>query len=366
MPQLADGGEETRSAMMWGIKRANTFRAIRHLLAWVVSAAMQLCATIGAEPPGYYATTAGLTGMALRAELHNIIKGHTSVGYNQSDEAMLITDETPGDATRVVLLYSRRNELKVHFVGNGNPTPNPVTAGWNREHQWPDSLGIDGREPLYSDLFNLRPADVDVNSDRGNLYYDESTTGTGYQNPANAEATLCTQDSNSWEPPAEVKGDIARSMFYMDVRYEGDGGEANLQLTDNTTLIGTSAAYMGKLSTLLVWHFIDPVSAAERTRGELVYGFQHNRNPFIDHPEFVEAVFGEVFKLRLTVNGGAATLTWPAIVPADMGVIEVSTNLSSWSPAAVAVVDQGGYHTAVVPLGATAKYYRLKLQVRAG
>jgi endonuclease I len=319
------------------------------------------------EPVGYYSSAGGLSGTALRNALHTIIKnGHVAVGYGNSDEAMLVTDQSPTDSTRVVLLYSRRNELKTYFIGNGNPTP-PNSLGWNREHQWPNSYGINGKEPVYSDLFNLRPADETVNNDRANLIYDESTpSSSGYLNPADSEALLCTKDSDSWEPPAEVKGDIARSMFYMDVRYEGDGGEANLQLTDNMALITTSNAYMGKLSTLLVWNFIDPVSDTERTRNDAVYGFQHNRNPFIDHPEWVEAVFGDFFKLTLTLSGSNVVLTWPAQTPADMSFIEGSNDLATWTTATLTPTVQGSNRVATIPYATAKRFYRLKLQAKAG
>jgi endonuclease I len=337
---------------------------IRQALVLFFLAAFSLRAT---EPAGYYAAINGQTGAAFRGALHTVIKtGHVPVGYTNSDEAMLVTDQTPGDPTRVTLIYSRRQELKTYFIGNGNPTP-PNSLGWNREHQWPNSLGIDSAEPLYSDLFNLRPADETVNNDRGNLPYDESTTtASGYKKPAHAEATLCSKDSDSWEPPAEVKGDIARSMFYMDLRYEGDGGEANLQLTDNMALISSSAAYMGKLTTMLVWHFIDPVSDAERTRNDSVYTFQHNRNPFIDHPEWVEAIYGDFFKLALSVSGTNIVLTWPAQTPTDMSSIEGSNDLVNWTTETLATTVQGLNRTATVPKATAKKFYRLRLQAKDG
>ncbi len=331
-------------------------------------AACAISATFADEPPGYYAAAVGFTGTALRSALHTIIKtGHIAVGYGNSDEAMLVTDESPNDSTRVTLLYSRRQELKVYFIGNGNPTP-PGSLGWNREHQWPDSLGIDGREPMYSDLFNLRPADVDVNGDRGNLYYDESTVGaSGYQNPAHPEATLCTQDGDSWEPPAEVKGDIARSMFYMDLRYEGTGGEPDLRLTDNAALINSSSAYMGRLSTLLVWHFLDPVSDAERLRNDRVYSFQHNRNPFIDHPEWVEALYGPVFQIQIGFTGGSQTVVrWPAQIQSNMYEIRSSPDLLNWQPMTLAPVTNGQWREATVPITSDRKFFVLRLLAPQG
>jgi endonuclease I len=103
-------------------------------------------------------------------------------------------------------------------------------------------------------------------------------------------------EDGSWETWNGRRGDVARAAFYMDVRYEGDGGEPDLILTDNAALIeptgpGAAEGYMGILSTLLAWHREDPVDPKERVRNEVVYWNQRNRNPFIDHPEWVGCVF---------------------------------------------------------------------------
>ena len=319
-----------------------------------------LCAARATEPAGYYAAASGLTGVPLRAALHNIIKAHTVISYTGTRTPLEALDQDPANSANLILLYERTSWPKSQFV-------TVVSNGWNREHCWPNSLGIDSAEPAYSDLFNLRACGEPANSDRGNLYYDESTvTAGGYEGPTGPTAALCSQDFDSWEPPDEVKGDLARAMFYMDIRYEGGGSEPNLTLTENIALISSSASYMGRLSTLLIWNFLDTVSPAERTRAEGVFGYQHNRNPFVDHPEWVEAVYGEVFKLIAVSNGGTLTLSWPAVVPADMGFIETSSDLIAWTPAILTIVDAGGQHTATVPLAATPRYYRLKLRTRAG
>jgi len=192
---------------------------------------------------------------------------------------------------------------------------------------------------------------------RGNLYYDESTTtDAGYQNPAHPEAPLCTQDSDSWEPPAEVKGDLARAMFYMDIRYEGGGTEPDLMLTDNVALISTSAAYMGRLSTLLLWNFLDPVSPAEaharRTRlwlpgqsqsfrGPPRMGRSHLRPclPPHGHPQRHQS------RPRVAGRG----------FPADLAILESSTDFLTWPAAALTITTTGGQRTATVPLRSPAR-----------
>ena len=329
----------------------------------LVAAAFLFAALIGraAEPPGYYNSAAGLTGTALRSALHNIIDDHDVISYANARFALEELDEDPNNTANLILLYERTSWPKAWFISNHE-------NGWNREHCWPNSYGIDDTGPEYSDLFNLRAAGEPSNADRGNLYYDESTpSANGYERPAGPTTPLASQDFDSWEPPLEVKGDLARAMFYMDLRYEGGSGEPNLVLTDNVSLISPNAAYMGRLSTLLIWHLLDPVSPAERDRLEGTYSYQRNRNPFVDRPEWVEKVYGAVLDLRATKESNTVMLlSWPAILPADMAFIETSTDLVRWTPASLTVIDQNGRHTARVPITATPRFYRLKLVQRAG
>ena len=313
-----------------------------------------------AEPPGYYDSVAGLRGAALRNALHQIIDQHTVVSYSASRAALEALDQDPANSANVILLYERSSWPKSQFISS-------YPGGWNREHCWPNAHGIDNALPAYSDLYNLRACGEPSNSDRANLYYDESVAAEGaYQRPAGSTTPLCSQDVNSWEPPIEVKGDLARAMFYMDIRYEGDAGEPNLILTDNAAQISSSGTYMGRLSSLLIWHFLDPVSPAEKGRLEAAYGYQGNRNPFVDRPEWVEAVYGNVLRLNYAVDGDSLVLSWPAILPADMASIEASVDLVSWAPAQLTVVDRDGYHTASVPLGSGPAFYRLRLRERDG
>ncbi|PKM09117.1 MAG: endonuclease I, partial [Gammaproteobacteria bacterium HGW-Gammaproteobacteria-5] len=103
----------------------------------------------------------------------------------------------------------------------------------------------------------------------------------------------------------KLKGNVARGILYMDVRYEGgiNGvsgvAEPDLRLTDDLSLVvntggNASVAYMGRLSTLLNWHQQDPVNTAEVLRNDMIQTFQGNRNPFVDHPEWVACVYQNV------------------------------------------------------------------------
>jgi endonuclease I len=224
----------------------------------------------------YYSSAIGKTGSALKQELHNIIDDHTKLSYDAVWDALRYTDEDPNNTNNVILLYTGRSQGK---FTNGSGVDD-----WNREHVWAKSHGDFGTTAgAGTDLHHLRPTDVSVNSARGNLDFDN---GGVYH----SEATQCRYDSDSWEPRDSVKGDVARMLFYMAVRYEGDNGELNLEI--NNYVNNGTAPYHGKLSVLLQWHAQDPVDNFERKRNDIIYTkYQHNRNPFIDHPEWVNAIW---------------------------------------------------------------------------
>ncbi len=230
----------------------------------------------GSDPwAAYYANAAGKTGTALKLALHDIIANNTALSYTPGVwDALKQTDEDPLNSNNVVLLYKQTSSPKSNSGGG--------VDNWNREHVWAKSHGSFGTSPgPGTDIHHLRPTDVTVNSARGNLDFD-------YGGSVVAEAPLCKVDGDSWEPPDVVKGDIARMLFYMVVRYEGGDGWPDLELVDAT---GTSGPQLGKLSTLLQWHQQDPVDDWERSRNDKIYQLQGNRNPFIDHPEWVQAIW---------------------------------------------------------------------------
>ncbi|CAI5483711.1 unnamed protein product [Closterium sp. Yama58-4] len=235
----------------------------------------------------YYAGTQGLKGEALKAKLHDIIKGHKVYTYTEAWDALKILDAAdqsdPAKSRDVVEIYTRRAVPK-----DTQATP----EGWNREHLWPRSYGLTQGRPEFSDLHILRPADVNVNSARGNKWYGECTSTDGTcMVPANREAAADTATNKDvWTPPTEVRGDIARALLYMAVRYDGSvPGELDLELSDNPKL---AEGQMGLLTPLLKWHALDPPSSQEATRNARVCSlYQHNRNPFVDHPEFVSLIW---------------------------------------------------------------------------
>ncbi len=231
-------------------------------------------------PAGYYDNAAGLNGTALKDALHNIIKDHTECSYDDLRDFILKnTDEDPNNSNNVILIYTGRSQEKSTFGGGAND--------WNREHVWAKSHGDFGTTaPAGTDAHHIRPSDASVNSTRGNLDFDNGG------NPV-SEAPGCYYDSDSWEPRDAVKGDVARMMFYMAVRYEGDAGEPDLELVDYIpSAPNGDEPLFGKLSVLLQWNHDDPVDAFEENRNNIIYNdYQHNRNPFIDHPEWADSIW---------------------------------------------------------------------------
>lgn len=267
---------------------------------FIVAASILCFATFAQAPQGYYSSANGLTGEDLKTALHNIIKDHTEFPYTSSaTDVWDILKETDKDTTNsenVMLLYSGWTLNAALEYDNGN--------GWSREHVWAKSHGDFGTtKGAGTDAHHLRPADVSVNSARNNKDFDN---GGDYYIDGNG-ATLCRSDADSWEARDEVKGDVARMLFYMAVRYEGENGEPDLELVDAVNTVDLNEegkGYHGKLSTLLEWHKNDPVDSFEIRRNNVIYSFQHNRNPFIDHPEFVELIWSVITRMESTKDVG--------------------------------------------------------------
>ena len=223
----------------------------------------------------YYQAAAGKTGADLKLALHNIIKTQTKLTYAQVTDALKKTDEDPNNPNNVILLYTGRSQAKTTFGSGVND--------WNREHVWAKSHGDFGTNVgPGTDIHHLRPTDASVNSTRGHLDFDNGGKSQG-------ECADCYYDSDSFEPPNRVKGDVARMLMYMAVRYEGDGGEIDLELADKVNTYPSPTH--GKLSTLLQWSKMDPPDAFEKHRNDVIQSIQGNRNPFIDHPEWVDQIW---------------------------------------------------------------------------
>ncbi|NQZ07427.1 MAG: endonuclease, partial [Algicola sp.] len=232
----------------------------------------------------YYANATGQTGNNLKSALNGIIQqGHTKLSYTPGVwDALSFTDEDPNNSSNVLLIYKGNSINKATRAGQSSSQD-----AWNREHVWAKSHGFPSSgQWAYTDIHHLRPSDVSINSSRGNKDFDNGGT-------AISEAPENRTDSDSFEPRDEVKGDVARMVFYMDVRYEGSdsSGTPDLEIAD---YVGTgSQALLGKLCTLVAWHRADNVSAQEVRRNGRIHQVQGNRNPFIDNPDWVETLYGD-------------------------------------------------------------------------
>lgn len=237
-----------------------------------------------AQPPaGYYNTASGLSGKALQAALHDIIDNHTVQSYNFLWTAFKTTDVLPNG--KVWDMYS---SCTWTFTTNQCGNYSGECDCYNREHSWPKSWFGD-KAPMNSDLFHLYPTDGYVNGKRSNYPFGEVSAATY------TSSNGCKLGSNTYpgysgvvfEPIDEYKGDFARTYFYMSTRYYGeDSGWPGSAMTTGSQLKPWALAMMKE------WHQNDPVSAKEISRNNAVYGFQNNRNPFIDHPEYVAAIWG--------------------------------------------------------------------------
>jgi endonuclease I len=176
-------------------------------------------------------------------------------------------DENPANDSQVWLVYKE--------VGiDKNKRVSSYSAGWNREHTWAKSHGDFGdSHGAGTDGHHLRASDARENGNRGNLDFAD------VNGPR-------TKNGTFYEPPLSAKGDVARSIFYMAVRY-------GFNVNETGGLGDKGNENHGKLSDLLKWNELDPVDPYEIRRNNEVYGYQNNRNPFIDHPELVKYIFGD-------------------------------------------------------------------------
>lgn len=241
------------------------------LVKWFPLAILFLPLVQAAEPDDYYRKAEKLSGKALRSALHRLIDDHRVLKYSETRAPIAHLHEDPRKPDHLIQIYTQKSVPK-----NRNDL-------WNREHLWPRSRGnSDKRGPDDSDLHHLFPSNYKVNADRGSLLFDITQ-------PAKDERRW-SMDEDSFQPPREVVGDIARALFYMDVRYDGsDRRTTDLKLVDRDF----NGAEMGSLAVLLQWHLADPPDDFERRRNDLIFSeYQGNRNPFVDRPEFAIALWG--------------------------------------------------------------------------
>lgn len=215
----------------------------------------------------YYESLSGLTGPALARALARLTRrDHRVLNYKEAREHTAEIHADPYEPEKLRVFYDYKLVPIADFP-----------KAWNREHIWPKSQGLSSHRDIYADLHNIVPADPKQNARRGKLPFSESDA----------------RDSFRIDPSVhgDIRGDLARILFYMAVRYQGVGGEPDLQLTDAPSNPGEP--YFGPLTLLKRWHREDGVGIEERERNERIHRIQGNRNPFVDRPGLAEALWGE-------------------------------------------------------------------------
>lgn len=272
-------------------------------------------------PAGYYDVANGLTGLTLKTALYNKIKGHTVVSYGGLYNSYQTTDNLPPN--KVWDMYSIKadgtaNYFFSHTSGDQCGSYSSEGDCYNREHSTPASWFNDA-SPMYSDLFNVYPTDGYVNNRRSN--YPQANVGSVTWTSSNgSKVGTCNVAGYTgvvFEPIDSFKGDFARTFLYMATRYE------NLVANWPSNSPQCAAVYAGNngltfkpwyITMLLSWCALDPVSQKEINRNNAVYAIQNNRNPYIDHPEYINLIWGGspnimVTSISVTGQGGSSSIS---------------------------------------------------------
>lgn len=183
---------------------------------------------------------------------------HTTIlSYGQRHEYLYDADEDLNNAENVILMYSGESRYWEEYT-SGNNSYSPQT--FNTEHIFPQSLL--SSEESRTDLHHLRAADAVVNGERSNFPYAEGNGDYGLVG------------NSAWYPGDQWKGDVARMVLYLNVRYNED------------------ISSVGNLELFLKWNREDPVSEFEMQRNNVIESAQGNRNPFIDNPYLITLIWG--------------------------------------------------------------------------
>jgi len=246
-------------------------------------------------PAGYYNTATG-TGYTLKTQLYNIIKGHTDNGYAGLYTTYLTSDIDnfyENDAT-ILDMYSENpsgTDPYNYSSGSTQRCGNYSVEGdcYNREHIIPQST-FGSSAPMVSDAHHIPPTDGKVNGIRSNYPHGNvaSASTTTLNGSKLGSSAVSGYTGTVFEPINEFKGDIARMYFYFATRYETTVSGYSFPMFNGTSNQVFTTAF---LNMLLAWHTQDPVSAREITRNNAIYARQNNRNPYIDHPEYVQAIW---------------------------------------------------------------------------
>jgi endonuclease I len=255
-----------------------------------------ITASFAQIPIGYYNTATG-NGYTLKTQLYNIIKGHTNNGY-----AGLYTTYLTSD---IDSFYENDGTILDMYSENPSGTdPYNYTTGttqrcgsysiegdcYNREHIIPQSV-FNEQSPMVADAHFITPTDGKVNGIRSNYPHGTvtSATYTSQNGSKLGSSSVSGYSGTVFEPVNAFKGDIARMYFYFATRYENTVAGYSYAMFDGSSNKVFTTAF---LNVLLAWNAQDPVSAREIARNNAIYARQNNRNPYIDHPEYVNQIWG--------------------------------------------------------------------------
>ncbi|MBR4218329.1 MAG: endonuclease [Bacteroidales bacterium] len=258
--------------------------------AWAVSAIAQ-------PPANYYNAANGLTGDQLKVALHNIIKVHTSISYSQIWNAFWSTDNK-GNGVVWDMYSDRPNGTPPYTYALGQDqcgSYNSEGDCYNREHSWPQSWFNEQSTPR-TDMHHIFATDGYVNNRRSNYPFGE-VGAASWTSQNGSKLGSCKTPGYSgtvFEPIDAYKGDFARAIMYMSVRYYGeDSGWGSSDMTSKSVIKPWAIAL------LLRWNKQDPVSQKEIDRNNAIYNdYQHNRNPFVDHPEYADMIWDPSWTLE--------------------------------------------------------------------
>ena len=282
------------------------------LLAAIVIAIQPALAT---EPKGYYNKALGKSDENLMSALCSTIRSHKEVSYSSG----LLNAFAIADVDNQGYIIDIYSNCRYRPSDNGSSASH-VGEGYNREHSFPRSWFGGAVSPMNTDVFHVYPTDIKVNSQRDNDPYGVCANGTRLtygSYVAKGKSGPCTYPGYSgtvFEPDDEYKGDLARTYFYMATCYKNElpswPGSPQLDYTTNKY----KAFSTWTINMLMEWTRLDPVSDKEIKRNEAIYGIQGNRNPFIDHPELAEYIWGNLQGQPWNGSGGEipATITAPA------------------------------------------------------
>jgi hypothetical protein len=239
-------------------------------------------------PAGYYAAATGLRGSALLIALHNIVKAHTALTYSFTATAFQHTDKRPDGNVWDVYSDVPGGTPPYEFAFGPLGSGGSEGIAYNREHSFPQSWFGGSVLPMFSDLWLIYPTDSKVNGMRGNFPYGKVGTAT-WTSLNGSKLGNCVSPGYAgtcFEPIDGYKGDLMRSQFYVATRYfnEDASWPGSPSASKSQPLPWAADQYMQ-------WSLGDPVSWKERVRNAAIYEYQHNRNPFVDHPEFVSAIY---------------------------------------------------------------------------